>query len=163
MHYSGVPVFSRFYNRVPLRLPLSPSPLFFSAARRRRSPSHVCHPCCLCTAQDPATCHPGLCPAASRPRAHHPCPRHIACRLPELHFTAARHHSITRATSCLPMFHASPLYRVAALPTPCWPARASSTSLSFCPSAAAIATHAAEMPAPACARAPLLLDPERLL
>jgi hypothetical protein len=81
MHYSGIPVFSRNCNQVPLRLPLSPSPLFSSAARRRRSPGHVRRPCRLCAARDLATCHPGLCPAASRPRAGLLPPQHVA-RLP---------------------------------------------------------------------------------
>jgi hypothetical protein len=123
----------------------------------------VRHPYRSRTPLRPCTCHPGLCPAASRPRAGHPYPRHVACRLPELHLAAARRRSIFHATSCLPMFHASPLCSAAALPTPCWPARAPSTSLSFCPSAAAIATHVTETPAPISARGYLLLDPERSL
>jgi hypothetical protein len=82
--------------------------------------------------------------------------------LPELCFAAARRRSITRATSYLPMFHASLLCRAVALPIPCWPARASSTSQSSCLSSATAATRAAGAPAPACAWTHLLLNPERL-
>jgi hypothetical protein len=59
--------------------------------------------------------------------------------------------------------HASLPCLAAALPTPCWPALASSTSHFLCPSSAAVATHAADAPAPASTRSRLVLDPEHIL
>jgi hypothetical protein len=99
---------------------------------------------------------PGLALASPRRDKPHDC-------LPEPCFTAARRRSNSSASSYSRWFHASLPCAVAALPTPCWPALASSTLRCLCPSYAAVATCAAEAPAPACAWAHPLLDPENPL
>jgi hypothetical protein len=72
------PIFSGFYNQVLLRLPLSPTSLFLCRAPPLLCPGHVRRPCRSRTPLHTCTCCPGLCHAASRPRAGLSPPRHTA-------------------------------------------------------------------------------------
>jgi hypothetical protein len=81
---------------------------------------HVRRYCRLCAAQDRATCRPGLCPAASHPRAGVSPLGHVVRLLPEPIPAVARHCSVCRATSCLPTFHASCPNCAAAFPALSW-------------------------------------------
>jgi hypothetical protein len=106
-----------------------------------------------------ATCHPSTCPAASRPRTGLSLPRHVARRLPEPRFTAARRRSDSSATSCFRRPHASLPCLAAALPTLCClaprpPRRTAAPELHRA------ATRIAGATAPAWAQPHPLLDPE---
>jgi hypothetical protein len=161
--YSIVPVFSANCIWVLHRLPLSPSPLFSLPRAAAAAPAKCAAP----AAPAPLCARPRALPrptaAFPDPVLVTPCPRHVARRLPEPRFTAARRRSDSSATSCFRRSHASLTCLAAALPTLCWPALTSSTSHCLCLSSAAVATRAADAPAPASTRSRLVLDPEHIL